>query len=251
MLQKWSRNTWLVALSFAFLWVISMILYILDDQSVSWAVQIFPQVNDILQTVYFLIWMVMAVHFGRKKSNRYLLISTIHFVYWIFIAVGAYYAYHTTAGPGWFKFFARLHIFIFPAMRGFSFYMLLFVFLVHHILCFYFRRAGDRKITAKDIVIPACCIVLTAALFITYAITAYRIDCEKVDAYERPVFAREYFYYSDGGSALYRGMGYNIMYWHKLSGEPYIYMCGNERWFFWEKSPDLSEPNVELTKIYD
>ena len=93
-----------------------------------------------------------------------------------------------------------------------------------------------------SILIYAC-----LALGITFAL--YSVDCVRVDNQQKPLFCIVLIGVDDGGTKVYRGFGYQIIVWRRLTS-PGMYLYGVERHFlFGIVDPFINGPSIPLINI--
>ncbi len=101
-----------------------------------------------------------------------------------------------------------------------------------------------KKPVPKFIVIFSIIVVVSGFIF-------FNIDKSRIENNNKPIFALPLVSFKDGGSILHYGIGYQIMFWHKLDqreeDEKIIngYSIGYEIWSIFNSKFTLFNKNLQ------
>ena len=95
----------------------------------------------------------------------------------------------------------------------------------------------------KPLIRLVCILIAVIVLFLLLSGITYSIDHHRANNGQRPLFAIAQ-HCDDGGTAVYYGLGYQIIFWHRMA-EDSGYMVGTE--IHYGCNFNSGEPPADLT----
>ena len=96
-------------------------------------------------------------------------------------------------------------------------------------------------------------ILIVPLILITLHSITYSVDSKRVSESRNPIFAIISLpLIKDGGSAIYYGIGYQVIRWHRMEQNPERRLLGYEihRIPFFKSFEDTPEPNIKYVDYY-
>ena len=89
---------------------------------------------------------------------------------------------------------------------------------------------------------------LMIALLLISSVTYY-INIKRIAVNMLPIFTIKTENLNDGGTIIYYGIGYQIIFWKKLSDEPYYYYTGVEYHYLFDMIDAKQGPSIDLEYV--
>lgn len=100
----------------------------------------------------------------------------------------------------------------------------------------------------KKLFMPIIAGLILLLILSVYSLTTFFIDSSLVDNGKKARFAKSY-YAEDGGTIVYRGLGYQIISWKKMSVPPGYNWEGVEKHYLFGMIDIGDGPTIELQKV--